>query len=242
MKPIFHQKGLSLIELLIAMVLGLVLLVGVSALYSSSARSYNDNLKVTQLNQELRAALTMMSNDIRRAGFAGIPLVNPLPNQWANQWAIQNPFQAINVNGDANCILFSYDHGNGSASNVAPNGTLDSVLNNALSPGQTFAVDESFGYRLSNGALQSRVNGADCDANGWQSLTDSSITITNLQFTLNQQPVNGPDADNDGTADYVLTVRDVRILLTGRLTNDATVTRTLDTTVRVRNDLFTPGT
>lgn len=226
MKPIFHQKGLSLIELLIAMVLGLVLLVGVSELYSNSARTYNDNIKVTRLNQELRAALTMMSNDIRRAGFSAAAA----PTQWVNQ----NPFQAIFVNGNANCILFSYDHGNGSGSAVGPDGILNT--------GTGLLVDENFGYRLSGDALQSRVNGLGCDDNGWQSLTDSSITITNLQFALNAQPINGPDADNDGTADYVLTVRDVRILITGRLTNDATVTRTLDTTVRVRNDLFTPGT
>lgn len=221
------QYGLSLIELMIAMVAGLLLIGGVINIYISSTRTNSDTMKIARLNQELRAAMVLMTNDIRRAGYWGAAT--------NNQQAQANPFQAIDT-ATVGCILFSYDRGNNAGPANGATNPPDGVLNNNA------ANNENFGFRVSDGILQSRANGLGCGASGWQSLTDDSITITNLQFTANNQNVNGPDLNNNAQADFVLTVRDITISLTGRLTNDATVNRTITSTVRVRNDLYTPGT
>ncbi len=64
-------KGFSLIELLIAMVLGLLLSAGVFAVFAGNQRSAALNTEVANMQESIRFALNAVTDDIRMAGHQG---------------------------------------------------------------------------------------------------------------------------------------------------------------------------
>lgn len=66
-----RQSGLSLVELLIALVLGLVLITGVLSVYLSSHKTYGVNTAVGQIQENGRAALNFIRVNTRMAGYMG---------------------------------------------------------------------------------------------------------------------------------------------------------------------------
>lgn len=65
------QQGLSLIELMISIALGLVLIVGLSNVYLNSNRTAKELQKSGQQIENGRYALELMTNEMRHAGFYG---------------------------------------------------------------------------------------------------------------------------------------------------------------------------
>ncbi len=66
-----HQLGVSLVELLIAMTLGLILLAGMIAVFSGNKRSAELNTAMANIQENARFALNALSKDIRMAGYQG---------------------------------------------------------------------------------------------------------------------------------------------------------------------------
>lgn len=66
-----RQTGLSLIELMIALVVGLILITGVISIYLSSRKSYGINSAVGQIQENARAALNFIRVNTRMAGYLG---------------------------------------------------------------------------------------------------------------------------------------------------------------------------
>ena len=66
---ITRQKGFSLVELLVAMVIGLFVAGIVTTMYISVLRANSTTVQLARLNQDLQAALDIMSRDIQRAGY-----------------------------------------------------------------------------------------------------------------------------------------------------------------------------
>ena len=66
-----RPRGFSLIELMIAMVLGLILISGMISIFSALNRSSTLNRAIATAQQDARFALESMSSDIRMAGFQG---------------------------------------------------------------------------------------------------------------------------------------------------------------------------
>jgi len=205
--PQHKAAGFSLVELMIAMTLGLILSAGLISLFLSTLRGNADLAKTEQLENELHASMQLMIRDLRRAGSNGQP--SPVSN-------FVNPFGLGSLGaytGEAanSCILFSYDLNN--------NGVLDTVSPN----------DERFGYRVQQGVVQLRNSGLGCTSAGWTNVTTSTmVNVTQLQFGI------------DTLADGDMTIQTVTITLAGQLKSDATITRSLTGTVRIRNDLWTP--
>lgn len=211
------MKGFTFVELLVALAVNLVLFAGLITIFLSNIKYYHTSINVNRLNQQLQTVVLLMSNEIRRAGY------------WANaqndigSTTNNNPFMAggtdITVSGS--CILFTYDSNS--------DGSLPSIASGS--------DDERYGFRLSGQTLQARTYGSayDCAtaAGNWDNVTDSNvIQITALTFTLNTYTIaTGPG--NKG-----LVQRSVDISITGRLTSDNTVTKTLTKHVRIMNDKF----
>lgn len=65
------EKGLTLIELMIAMVLGLILVAGVIQIFVSNKQAYRVTDAHSKLQDNARFALEVLSRDIRSAGFSG---------------------------------------------------------------------------------------------------------------------------------------------------------------------------
>jgi len=68
---ILKQKGLSLVELMISITLGLILLTGVVKVFLSSKTVYSTQNALSRVQETGRLAIDFMSRDIRMAGFMG---------------------------------------------------------------------------------------------------------------------------------------------------------------------------
>ncbi|MGH8501583.1 MAG: PilW family protein [Gammaproteobacteria bacterium] len=63
------QRGLSLVEIMIAMTVGLILLGGVFQVYSASKQSYRVADNLSRMQENARFAMNILTRDIRMAGF-----------------------------------------------------------------------------------------------------------------------------------------------------------------------------
>jgi len=63
-----QEQGVTLIELMIVLVIAAILIGGVYTLFMTQQRSYSVQDQVTGVQQDARAALTMIARDIRMAG------------------------------------------------------------------------------------------------------------------------------------------------------------------------------
>jgi len=215
-----HQHGFTLVELMVALVVNVIILLALVSVFSANTSHVTKTTSLDALDQQLETAMQLMVNDIRRAGYWGNAR-NDLGNNQNN-----NPFMAagmdIAITG-GNCIIFSYD---ANSDNSAPSITSSSD-------------DERYGYRLSNQTLQARPFGAtfacNAQASAWENVTDPTIVqITALSFTLNTSTVPV------GAVSDTMQVRSVDISISGRLTSDTSITKTLTQHVRIMNDKFVP--
>jgi Tfp pilus assembly protein PilW len=95
----FHsQQGLSLIEMMLATAMGLLLLAGISSLSLTSLFSSTDTQRSLILQQDAQAMLSLISRDIRRAGFH--------PDE--NSVLEMRKIWLIDTNSSQTCILFRY--------------------------------------------------------------------------------------------------------------------------------------
>ncbi len=212
--------GLSMVELMIGLFIGTLVIAGVIYLFFFSSKHSEETYSSARLDSQLQLVLETMARDLQRAGY------------WASaETSSTNPFMVsgstdISINAGNNCILFTYDANN--------NGSLEAISSSI--------DDERYGFRLNSEAIQYRPRGAafTCTAasNLWQNLTDVSIVkITQFQITLNTEVV---DLDDTGPGTATIAVRSVTISITGELQNDPTVTQSLQKTVKLYNDKFTP--
>jgi len=86
------QQGMTLIEILIALVLGLFLLAGIFQIFLSSKQSYRMQENMSRMQENGRFAMEFLSRDVRMAGYQGCsaalannitaptgPNLNPVP-------------------------------------------------------------------------------------------------------------------------------------------------------------------
>lgn len=66
-----REKGLSLIELLVALAIGSVLIVGAVYVYSQSRSTYRVSDKLARLQEDARYALSVLEPDLQLAGYYG---------------------------------------------------------------------------------------------------------------------------------------------------------------------------
>lgn len=65
------QRGLTLVELMIAMTIGLLLLGGITSIMISSRQTYRVNEALSRMQDNARFAFQVLSRDIRMAGYFG---------------------------------------------------------------------------------------------------------------------------------------------------------------------------
>jgi len=79
MSTLKRSQGVTLVELMIAMVISTIVLLGVSTVYSSTKRSYKIQEEMARLQENARYAFSVMASDLRGSGFVGCnPTLNNL--------------------------------------------------------------------------------------------------------------------------------------------------------------------
>ena len=63
------QTGLTLIELMISMVLGLMLLAGVSSLFQANKQTFQSNQSLSQIQESVRTTFGILSRELRQTGY-----------------------------------------------------------------------------------------------------------------------------------------------------------------------------
>jgi prepilin peptidase dependent protein B len=215
-------RGLSVIELMVGLAVGLFI-AGAAMLAAVNLTEANRRVLLeARLNQDLRASMDMVTRHLRRAGY------------WGNAQA-----------GARGADLTGTSYASTGYAKVEPaEGTASAVtLRIAQDADDTADTEEEFGFRLSTdaqgtGRLQVRLAGAAA----YQDLTDPAITdVTDFSIeALGTQAValSCPGACGTGSlpACPTLQVRRYRLSLSARASFDAAVQRTLQSTVRLRND------
>jgi type IV pilus assembly protein PilW len=238
-----RQRGLTIIELLIGVAVGLMVVAGAVKLMADTLGGNRRLLLETRVNQDLRTAADLIARDIRRAGY----WVNATTGVFTtfDSSAVPNPHRHIYTVGvdDTKCLspATCYDYGR----------NADDVVQDA----------ERAGFQVSSGVLEFR-NGA----GGWQAITDPKVvTITTLaisplttsrvielynycacltKLTCIPNQFKDPStvtlavpyATSYWSTRPRLFIRQFNIVLRGQSTTDATVIREIRESVRSRND------
>jgi prepilin-type N-terminal cleavage/methylation domain-containing protein len=172
------QQGLSLVELMIALVAGLIVSGAAVALVVSIMKSNADTIRATRLTQELRTTAELISRELSRA--RGVQ--DPVANVGTPTAAMVNECSTITTT--ATCIRYGYDCHADSA------GAFDSgVFRSIGRVGSTVRMDTS----------TSAMPACPTASTGVQ-LSSDSIAITSVSFT----PATGVAEAN--TNDYTLTL------------------------------------
>ena len=210
-----RELGLSIIELMVGIALALLIAAAATLLLGSSIGENRRLLIEARLTQDLRSASDLVARQTRRAGHWSAAATLGLWSASAN--ALPNPYAAWTPDtGASDTIALSYSQ--------------DTNENNAVDS------NEQVGFRLRNGALEAQLG----DRN-WQALTDASMLIvTQLRVQPRVQSVSleTPCACVAGATCTApaAQVRSVDIEISARAVNDASVLRTVRSTVRLRND------
>lgn len=89
-RPGKHQRGFTLIELMIAMVLGLLVMAAAIAIFLSNKQAYSTTQSLGRIQESSQAAFEMMARDIREAGGnpcdIGLPVANVVNGAAGNWW------------------------------------------------------------------------------------------------------------------------------------------------------------
>ena len=68
---LFHQRGISLIELMLSITIGLLIVSGLSIIFVNSSRTNAETEKISQQIENGSYAARLLSDDLRLAGYYG---------------------------------------------------------------------------------------------------------------------------------------------------------------------------
>lgn len=208
-----RQQGLSLVELLVGIAVGMFVVAAASMLVSTQLSENRRLLAETQVQQDLRATADIITRELRRAGSWGTP-ATPAAAVWTETAApTNNPLTTVSPSA-------------GAATQV------DYQSSRAL------GTSGPYGFRLNSGVIETRLAAA-----GWQQLTDpATLQVTAFNVTAESEPsiqLPCPKLCTDGTQDCwpTLTVRRLVVDITGQAVGDAAVVRSVRSVTRLRNDV-----
>lgn len=220
-----RQRGLSLVELMVGITVGLIIVAAASLLLSTQLVENRRLVAEAQVQQDLRATADIITRELRRSGAEGEDSTllgqiwtpgaanEALPNWWSTKLAP--------TSGTATTVRFDY----------APAGA-----------GTSSGVAAGFGYRLDDarGVIQTFLV-----AGGWQDLTDpatvevTEFSVRRLADTSFRIPCTKPCPTTGGSACWpTVNVRALEVRITARSRTVPDVIRTHQSQVRLRNDFF----
>nr|WP_316639369.1 prepilin-type N-terminal cleavage/methylation domain-containing protein [uncultured Roseateles sp.] len=208
-----RQAGLSIVEMMVGLAIGLIVVAGASQIVVSQLNENRKLLVELQLQQDLRAAADIITRELRRAG-AWNAAETGLWYPGAASAPATNAFREVSPTVTATEVDYLYKRFDGD--NGGP-----------------------YGFKLEEGKIKTRFGDA------WQELTDGkSVRVTT--FTVTQKsdaplilpcPKFCSDAPNSTACWPTVTARAYEVSIAAQAVSDASVTRSIRTTVKLRNDL-----
>lgn len=157
-----RNRGFTLIEMLIALLLGGVLLAMVVGIYVTNVTAGAKAMKLSRLRTDLQGLVSLMEDDIRRAGYGG--------SAFRVGVGKSKSIDTINSTTEK-CIVYSYNYNDGDIDNPSTSHFM----------GFRYAIDTQSVQFGSGVGLQA----SECFSTGsWVNLTDPNfMAITELSFS-----------------------------------------------------------
>ncbi|MDT7836351.1 PilW family protein [Aquabacterium sp. OR-4] len=228
-RPAKRQRGVSLVELMVGVTIGLFILAAATLVVTSQLGDNRRMLLDAQLQQDMRATVDIAMRDIRRAGYWG--------RAWGSVWsdsvaeALGNPYSTVSASrsesaGDS----IEYDRSTDedvAAQRGTDNNTVDS--------------NERVGFRHNPtaGTVEMRIG-----EDNWQTLTDATVmkvTQFDIVYTSRAVPLPCGTQCQRGpvrNCPMDLMVRDASVVISAEARHDSSVKRSARSDVRLRNDLL----
>lgn len=208
--------GFTLIELMIAITLGLIVIGALVTFVVSSVTSYSDTARLTRLTQDLRTSLGIVVREVRRSGYDSLSVTRALTSEDPSGYVLVKADEANN------CVSYTYDRGV------------------AATESRGFKLDTA------KGVLQMKVASTTVDCastSGWEDVSDPNIVeVTKFIPRLTEEKFCselGDYTDSAGVPRRVIangSVRTLAVCVKGRLRADQTVSRHVVDVVRLRAD------
>jgi prepilin-type N-terminal cleavage/methylation domain-containing protein len=204
-QSIMNRKGVSLIELLIALVIAAIAVAGIFRLFIAQSKAYTVQDQVAEVQQSIRTSMEVLLRDLRMAGFDNDHINSKV--------SVPTPL----VIGDTNITLaYEYDRTTrytvaywrdagtsrlirqltttkDDGSSVA--GPQDVLLDNVEALNFTYGVDEHGSYGYPDGAMDDRNGNGIIDSADW--LTTAGVgsrRVVAVQVFLQARPTQvNPD-------------------------------------------------
>ena len=245
-----RQKGMTLMELLVAGSISVVVSSAMVILMASTLGTGTRTIKVTQLGNELRAAMQIMSRELRRANYHANFATCFGDQDCLVTLGYDSNVTEININAGQDCFWFWYDR-----QQRCPTSTCTTAQ---LAAAQTAVTGETVAAfrRTANGdgigimQMTTAATAASCTSDtGWVNITDPDF--------VDVQAFNVNDAVTTDLASYQFTsigtqsIERIGLTMTGTLISDdasmpvwmqggSTPTLTVRDFIRVRNDVARP--
>ena len=219
------QKGATLIEIMIGLALSLIVTTSMVALMSNSLGTTTRITQMTQLTNELRNTMSMLTRDVRRANYNPYSLYC-----YSNaDCGVVDTAQKVNFIADLESIDYL------GTENSCLVYFLERVIEDDGLPGDVGGG----GFRLVTADGVGHVEmwtgdlapPADCSGNSWLPVTDPGfVNITEFTVRDDIGSLLGEIKNKDGIGKFME--------LKGQLLLDDTITRRVEDIIRVRNDFI----
>ena len=204
-----HQRGLSLIELMVGVTVALFIAAAGGSMLVGQLREHRALALEARLTQDLRTAADLITRDLRRAGY------------WGNAGAVAgaNPYATVTpetATADAVSLRYSMD--------AAENNVVDG--------------NEQFGFRLRAGVIELQLGAGNWQAltdAGTLTVTALSVTPSVQDVSLASFCPNACTSSSAACPPHQQ-VRSFTVVISATLVSDARVTRSVRSDVGVRAD------
>lgn len=161
-----RQQGISLVEMMVALALGMIVVGAAMAIYVSAFTANSTQMRMSRLNNDLRTVMTQITRDLRRSGYHNWDLATHASRNYLN-----SPEAAPTVTATSSTTQYDEDS-NGTAANT-----------------------EIYGFQWAdtdgdsnNDTIQARIG-----SGSWTNLTDPAVVrITNFAITNNSPAAINP--------------------------------------------------
>jgi len=242
------QRGATLIEVMIGLALSLIVVTSMVILMSNTMGTASRIIEMSQLTDELRNTMSMLTRDVRRANYSPFSMLcygKPDCGLAGNEYFIADMVTLDqDSDGTDDCLVYFLDR----------TGPEDPSRVNATSPdvsGGGFRLTAENGVGMVEVWTANTAPPNDCSGNDWLAVTDPELIDVTV-FVVDDDTV--ADAGENPSFSAIFTqddgssltqrVRLVRVDIEGELLLDRRISRRIEDFIRVRNDhvTFTPST
>jgi type II secretory pathway component PulJ len=228
-----RQAGLSLVELMVGITIGLIVVAATSLMFSGQLAESRRLIAEAQVQQDIRVSVDIIARELRRSGALGRDddlqdriwsldsATDPFPNRPSSVLNDQTGSALVGTNDE---VIFDY----------FPAGQSTRILGSA------------FGFRLApeRGTIQTRHVAGGAGGGHWQDLTDpatmrvTEFAVTRVADSVSVIPCTKPCPSGDTSCWPSVNQRTLVIRVTAVHPAFPQVQRTHEARVRLRNDHF----